>query len=233
MQLLRKKPRNYKLSLAYKLVRFWPVSPKRKLKLLLDLSWIFSRLAHESIFKTDINLKLSDEDDIIVTFIAQDASVLDIGCGHGGVIRRILKKTKNIVGVDYDAYSINKAKERFQDTGVVLICDDIFNYLKQQKDTNFDYIILSHVLEHIDEPELFLKSLKGFAKNFYIEVPDFESTHLNLYRKHVGTDLIYSDADHVSEFTRVELEKIIISCGLQIVKSEFRFGVMKYWCSQE
>ena len=95
----------------------------------------------------------------------------------------------------------------------------------------FDIIILSHILEHIEEPQAFLSSLSGKARFFYIEVPDFEATHLNMYRQAVGTDLIYTDRDHVSEFDREEMEEIIHVSQLTIVETEFHFGVMKYWCS--
>ena len=43
----RKKKRHYLLSFFYKLDRLFPFSKERKLKLYLDLEWIFERLAHE------------------------------------------------------------------------------------------------------------------------------------------------------------------------------------------
>jgi hypothetical protein len=48
----------------------------------------------------------------------------------------------------------------------------------------------------------------------------------------VDTDLIYTDSDHVSEFERTELEGLITDSGLKVIRAEFRFGVMKYWCEQ-
>jgi hypothetical protein len=42
------------LSLVYRVGKLFPLTPRRKFKLFLDLSWIFSRLAHEQIFNTDI-----------------------------------------------------------------------------------------------------------------------------------------------------------------------------------
>jgi SAM-dependent methyltransferase len=229
LKLQRKKKRNFKLSLAYRLGKLIPVSSEKKLKLFLDLSWIFSRLAHEQIFNTNLT---PDEPgiDLFSSFINTDSSVLDIGCGKGHMITRIIHKTKNIVGVDYDKLSIEAARKCISEPEVTLLHDDVFNYLKKNPGVKFDYVILSHVLEHIDEPQIFLNSIIERARYFYIEVPDFEASHLNLYRQLVGTDLIYTDADHVSEFDRKELEKIISECGLQVIHSQFRCGVMSYWC---
>ncbi|NJO02244.1 MAG: hypothetical protein HC880_11650 [Bacteroidia bacterium] len=92
---------------------------------------------------------------------------------------------------------------------------------------------LKLLLEHIDEPGNFLKKLVDTSDFFYIEVPDFETSHLNLYRVAVGTDLVYTDADHVTEFDRESLEKLIGEARLQVLDSEFRFGVMKYWCKNQ
>jgi SAM-dependent methyltransferase len=233
IKLIRKKRRNITLSLAYRIGRLIPLSSQKKLKLFLDLSWIFSRLAHEQLFKTDISLKTDNEKDLLLSFIAQDSTVLDLGCGEGYVIKRLLNRTKNITGIDYDENSLEVAKSNLRETGVTLIFDNILNYVKNNPGIKFDYVVLSHVLEHIDEPQLFLNSLKAISRYFYIEVPDFESTHLNLYRQKIDTDLVYSDADHVSEFDRNELEDIITQCNLQIIKSEFRFGVMKFWCEND
>jgi 2-polyprenyl-3-methyl-5-hydroxy-6-metoxy-1,4-benzoquinol methylase len=231
LKLPRRKKRNLKLSLAYRLVRWTPLSPRRKLKLLLDLSWIFSRLAHEQTFKTDVRpAQEEEEEDILLSGIPPNASVLDIGCGKGYVIETMLTKTVNITGIDFDGNSLEEAKKRAGNSSVSWICDDVFNYLNANADIRFDCIILSHVLEHIEEPGGFLKGLTDRAMHFYVEVPDFESNHLNLFRKSIGTDLVYTDSDHVSEFDRKELEAMFQECGLRIVRSEFRFGVLKYWC---
>lgn len=229
VRLPRKKTRNIKLSLAYKIAKFIPLNSAAKLRFLLDMSWIFSRLAHEEFSRSNVPLPDKKEEDILTAFIRPGSSVLDIGCGRGYVIKRILPRTKKIVGIDYSKDSIEFAKTALSETGVSLICDDIAHYL-QHNQIYFDYLILSHVLEHIDEPDQFLKRIRAIGKYCYIEVPDFEFTHLNVYRQAVGTDLLYSDADHIAEFDRVELQQLITACGWNIVRSEFRFGVMKYWC---
>ncbi len=197
------------------------------------MNWIFHRLAHEQVFLTGIHLQEDLEKDSIHTFVEKNSRVLDIGCGTGQVIHRLLPKTNKITGVDYNSDSIEIAQNKFKNTGVEIIHKDIFDYFKENNGLHFDYIILSHLLEHIDDPVSFLGSLTNKAKYFYIEVPDFEWSHLNKYREAIKTDLIYSDGDHVFEFDREELEKLINNCNLKVISSEFRYGVMKYWCESD
>jgi 2-polyprenyl-3-methyl-5-hydroxy-6-metoxy-1,4-benzoquinol methylase len=157
--------------------------------------------------------------------------ILDVGCGRGSTIESIVHKSQNVIGIDHNPASVEAAKAKFQNTNVEIICTDIFDYFKLNKDKIFDVIILSHVLEHIEAPEEFVSAISRKAKLFYIEVPDFEAAYGNLYRSAVSTNLIYTDADHVSEFDRESLTSIFTQSGLSVLASEFRFGRMKYWCT--
>ncbi|HLG35489.1 MAG TPA: class I SAM-dependent methyltransferase [Bacteroidia bacterium] len=219
------------MSIIYGLQPFIPLSQKKKLKLFLDLEWIFNRLSLEQAYRTDLRISQYAGDGFMHTRIASDALVLDVGCGRGNVIVEIISKTQNIIGIDHNRVSVEIAKEKLRNTKVEIICTDIFNYFELNEDKTFDVIILCHLLEHLEEPAEFLKSISGKSKLFYIEVPDFEATYSNLYRSAMGNNLIYTDADHVTEFDRESLEEIIIQSGLLVLASEFRFGRMKYWCS--
>jgi hypothetical protein len=62
-------------------------------------------------------------------------------------------------------------------------------------------------------------------------VPDFDRHYLNHYRKNLELKLIFSDADHISEFDRDELKILLMACQIDIIKEEYRYGVQKLWCS--
>lgn len=209
----RRKPRNLFLSAAYRLNRILPFSLERKLDFLLDLEWIANRLAHENA----ANLGLHDRANPFLTErIDLSESVIDIGCGDGSVLATINAKTR--VGIDYDPAKIAGSE-------LDLRVADALTF-----DTSgFDVAILSHVLEHIDDPDALLRAIK--ARRIYVEVPDFEWSLNNRVRELRKRDLIYSDADHVFEFTRAEAEAMFARCGLTVEASEFRRGVMRYWLS--
>ena len=70
--------------------------------------------------------------------------------------------------------------------------------------------MLSHILEHLEEPEKFLNQFTSRFKYIYIEVPDLESTILSTFRNDLKMNLQYSDTDHVIEFSRDGIEKLIM-----------------------
>lgn len=47
------------------------------------------------------------------------------------------------------------------------------------KDKSFDFIIASHILEHMPNPEIFLKEMQRVGKAGYIETPNFLCERLN------------------------------------------------------
>jgi SAM-dependent methyltransferase len=52
------------------------------------------------------------------------------------------------------------------------------------KDKSFDFVIASHILEHIPNPELFLNELQRVSKAGYIETPNFISERLIQRKAH-------------------------------------------------
>lgn len=230
MKFERNKPRNLLASVFYKLDKLVLLPKKTKLRFYLDLEWIMWHLAHDFIYRSEQNLTDDAADDFLVDKIRQDARILDLGCGRGFVAKRLLRKTRNILGIDYNAASIAEARGKFPDSGPEFVCADVFEYLEKNAERRFDVVVLSHILEHLDEPGEFLGRLLAVSDFFYIEVPDFESAPLNAYRQSAGTDLAYNDADHVYEFDRAEMTALIAENNLRIVDSEFKWGVMKFWC---
>ena len=107
--------------------------------------------------------------------------------------------------------------------------DEVKNYLKKNS-KSFDVLILSHILEHLDNPKQIIMDCKPFIKFMYIELPDFDKSYMNHYRRDLGCDLIYTDIDHVSEFDRIEMKTLINECGFTLIESEYRFGIQRHWC---
>jgi SAM-dependent methyltransferase len=230
IRLKREKQRTLIGSIVYRLGRL-PISDKRKLKLFLNLEWIFDRLVHEtsySYYPPEKHPSREKGIGFITDFIEKDYSVLDLGCSRGEITRRIAEKAKHVVGVDISRESIDKANLNTKDN-LQYYCMDARQYL-EESNGNFDVLILSHILEHLDEPKQFLAYYKEHFRFIYVEVPDFDRSIFNHFRKELELPLIYSDPDHVNEFDRQELRELIGECGLEIERAEYIFGVQRYWC---
>jgi len=135
------------------------------------------------------------------------------------------QKCPNITGLDISERSINIAKKNFPFINFINCSSD---FLPSQK---YDLVVLSHVLEHLDDPMRLLQNIKKISTLMYIEVPDFESSFLNHLRFDLGSDLIYSDNDHVREYTRDYLFFILKEENITVSDFESRHGSLKFWCS--
>ena len=235
LKLNRTKKKHFLLSFLYRINKLVPLNSKRKLKLLLDLEWIFYRLASEEsakIFPYENHPSYLYSKKFLLKKITKDYAVLEIGCASGGISNYIANKAKKVIGIDYDDKRISQAKRLYKKSNLEFVNGEASKYLKNNNE-NFDVLILSHILEHLDNPKDFILKFKGFFKFIYIEIPDFDKTFLNQYRLKVSNELIYSDSDHVNEFDREEIKKLVADAGLKILNEEFRFGLQKFWCLVE
>ena len=233
IKLIRNKKRNILLSIIYRIQKLLPLNNERKFKLFLNLEWIFDRLSHEMSIK---NYEASQhpgrkkKKKTILSNIKETSIVLDLGCNSGDISSFIAEIAKEVVGIDYNKKAIEAAKQKYKKDNLFFYHGEALEYLNNNE-KKFDILILSHILEHLDNPEDFLKKFKDHFREIYIEVPDFDRYYLNLYRQEKGLELIYSDEDHVSEFDRDELKLLLDACGITINKAEYRYGMQKLWCS--
>jgi SAM-dependent methyltransferase len=228
----RKKDKNILLSIIYRLQKFLPLRNTTKFKLFLNLEWIFDRLAHEQSFKfyTPGNHPVRQFSKVfILDNIEETSTVLDLGCNLGDISFIIAEKAKEVVGIDYNKNAIEIAKQRHKRHNLKFYNREALEFLKENS-KHFDILILSHILEHLDNPKEFLLDFKDYFKQIYIELPDFDRYYLNHYRKDLNLNLIYSDDDHISEFDRNELRTLLNECNIKILKEEYEFGVQKLWC---
>lgn len=192
-------------------------------RVFLNISWISSRLAFESsgqLFGDDFrNGALGLNTHKLLSLISENDTVLDVGCGTGRWSEIISAKAKKVVGIDYDPINIAIAISRGCDADFRLI--DINTGIEHLG--NFDVALLTHLLEHIDNPREILSSLRKICDSLIIEVPDRESNPLNWARINLKMEY-YSDADHVREYSATELIEDLESTGWRIVEFQCKGG---------
>lgn len=97
------------------------------------------------------------------------ANILDVGCGTGrniSFVKQALNKQKlNFYGVDYSSACIDYAKSQYRAQGVVFIQHD--GAKLPFPDHTFDYIVSSHVMEHIPKQHqrVYLKEIARVLKS--------------------------------------------------------------------
>lgn len=152
--------------------------------------------------------------------IAPGETVLDIGCGNGALSHDLSKKAEKIVGIDLNEENIKLAKKDFSAPNIEYLVGDATKSLPGRK---FDTIILSNVLEHIENRVDFLKRIKDLAPGILIRVPMINREWITLYKKELKVEWRL-DQTHYTEYTLELLKEELQEAGLRIDEFSIQFG---------
>lgn len=140
-------------------------------------------------------------------------SILDIGSGRGLMLYYLEKyyKYERAIGTQISKAACEYSKNVL---GLEMYDKDILE-LNLGKES-FDIVTLWHVLEHVKEPELYVKKIQTLLKKngkLVIEVPNFNSWTRKLTGRYwLGLDLKY----HLYFFTRNSLSRLLRKYGFTI-----------------
>ncbi len=112
----------------------------------------------------------SPDHDFIVDLIAPNSSVLDLGCGTGELLQKLLHE-KNVQGHGVEIYDqfVYECIEK----GVPVIHADLDEDLDDYPDKSFDYVLLSRTLQVVRRPDLILSEMLRIGKVCIISLPNF------------------------------------------------------------
>lgn len=96
--------------------------------------------------------------------IASEWKVLDVGSGH-----RPNRRANVLIDNELNETEHRSGKKAFVPLDKTMVVGDALNMPFADKE--FDFIIASHIAEHIDDPEQFCKELVRVGKRGYIETP--------------------------------------------------------------
>jgi len=166
---------------------------------------------------------------IISKYIEVGSKILDIGCGDGTIIEYLSKnnKPKEIVGIDISKKAIDYVKKKgFKAYEMDILSDEFTKFLANKK---FDYIIITEVLEHIQDSEKAILIIKRhFTKSIFISIPNagfflhrlrllFGRFPLVMIQQNVKEHIRFwtlKDFIYWSNYYGFEVERYIVSCGL-------------------
>lgn len=118
--------------------------------------------------------------------IGRQAVVLDVGCGCAPNMR------SNILADKFLLDDSERSQPLVIDERPFIMCDALHLPFK---DKSFDYVICSHVAEHVEEPEVLLAELSRVATAGYIECPGRIREMFHGWDYHRW--YVHVDADHL------------------------------------
>ena len=108
--------------------------------------------------------------DLITEIIPEDSHVLDLGCGDGSLLARLIE-TKGVegCGIDIDEHNLIRCVER----GLSVSKDDLDEGLGDFLDNSYDYVILNQTLQVIKKPDIIIKEMLRVGKFGIVGFPNF------------------------------------------------------------
>ena len=139
----------------------------------------------------------------------KNKSILEIGFANGELLKMFKKAGyQQLYGLDPS----KKCVDNLIKFGISAFQESL---LKHNIKKEFDYIILSHVLEHILDIRSAMKNICDLLKydgEIYIEVPD-----LKQYKENSVSPFNYFDIEHINHFTAYSLSNLMELNGLRII----------------
>ncbi len=153
-------------------------------------------------------------------------SILDLGCGNGSLVKKLIERGFNAYGTDASETGIQLASESFPERFALqdLSKDDL---PEKFENINFDTIVSTEVIEHLYDPRKFITFSKkilvkngggqlimstpyhGYLKNLLLSLagkwdqhanPLFDGGHIKLWSKNTLTQLLTEQGFKITHF---------------------------------
>ena len=107
---------------------------------------------------------------IISDWVKTGASVLDLGCGDGELLTRLIQeKQVRAQGIELSEQAIHQCVAR----GVSVFQEDIDAGLAEYSDKSFDYVILNQTFQQVKKPDFVLHEALRVGKQSIVGFPNF------------------------------------------------------------
>jgi methionine biosynthesis protein MetW len=107
---------------------------------------------------------------VILGWIEQGASVLDLGCGDGTLLTHLIEeKQVRAQGIEISEEAIHHCVAR----GLSVFQEDIDSGLSAYLDESFDYVVLNQTFQQVKKPDFVLKEALRVGKKVIVGFPNF------------------------------------------------------------
>lgn len=108
--------------------------------------------------------------DLIAALVKKNDRVLDLGCGDGSFLKRLIDEHEaDVLGLEIDQPTVARCIAN----GVPVIQGNMDNALDFADDKSFDLVVLSHTIQEIRRPDELLQQIVRVGKKAAVSVINF------------------------------------------------------------
>ena len=174
--------------------------------------------------------RLTRYHDFFIGRVRAEERVLDIGCGKGELAFDLVTLSgASVVGVDNSPSHLAFARSRFSHERLELVEGDVLDRLPEGQ---FDVVVLSNVLEHIERRVELLRRIVSSATpgRVLIRVPVLARDWTVPLRRELGLPH-FSDPTHFVEYDPDEFRAELAEAGLTVTELMLVWG--EIWATAE
>lgn len=135
------------------------------------------------------------------------ASLLEVGCGSGKILKYLANLGWQVTGTDFDEAAVAQAERRGMKVHLGPLAEQDFG------DQRFDAIVLKHVIEHVPEPLEEMKLCRALLKptgKLIVLTPNFAGRgHKRWAQQWRGLE----PPRHLQIYTPAALERLLVEAG--------------------
>jgi len=110
------------------------------------------------------------EQEVISRWVEAGSSVLDLGCGDGELLTRLIRqKQVRAQGIELNEQAIHRCVAG----GISVFQEDIDTGLAEYADKSFDYVILNQTFQQVKKPDFVLQEALRVGKKSIVGFPNF------------------------------------------------------------
>ena len=110
------------------------------------------------------------DQEVISGWVEADSSVLDLGCGDGELLTRLIQEKRvRAQGIELSEQAIHQCVAG----GLSVFQEDIDTGLAEFADKSFDYVILNQTFQQVKKPDFVLQEALRVGKKSIVGFPNF------------------------------------------------------------
>lgn len=149
--------------------------------------------------------------------------VLDIGSGNGALAYDLATVSgAEVTGIDISKENVELARRRYKHQSLCFVHGDALQDIPEE---GFDVVVMSNLLEHIEERIPFMQKIDETLSpgKILIRVPMIDREWRIPLRKELGL-LYFCDNSHQTEYTKESFEREMAEAGFAISHLQINWG---------